>query len=189
MTPASIRYKNPGAMWGHTGKRPSADREVPTNNLIALKWGSKTTFYLSDGLGQGNNIAVFDTWVHGICAQLDLWRTSHNYKDKHFHDAIHTWSGGNDVESYISYVLQRVPGMTRDTNHLPKLCVQLLCVARRNPWALGHPIPPIPPESPSMQLTHEFGFHFTAFIPPVLSQVSWGYPRRGQLCAYLRILI
>jgi hypothetical protein len=102
-------------MWGRTGKRPSADREVPTNNPLAVKWGSKTTFYLSDGLGQGNNIAVFPTFVNGICAQLDLWRTSKNYANKPFHAAIATWSGGNYVESYITYVLKRVPGMTRDT--------------------------------------------------------------------------
>lgn len=115
MEPASIRFKNPGAMWGRTGKRPSADKTVPTNAPIPLKWGSKDTVYLSDGMGQGNNIAVFDTWVQGIAAQLDLWRTSKNYKNKTFHDAISTWSGGNNVPSYIAYVIQRVPGITPQT--------------------------------------------------------------------------
>lgn len=100
MEPASIRYKNPGAMWG---------------NALAKKWGSTETITLHDGLGQGNNIAVFPTYVQGICAQLDLWRTSPNYKNKRFADAIAIWSGHNNVESYIRYVLQRVPGMTRDT--------------------------------------------------------------------------
>lgn len=100
MEPASIRYKNPGAMWG---------------SALAKKWGSTKTVKLNDGTGQGNNIAVFDTWVQGICAQLDLWRTSKNYKNKRFADAIKIWSGGNNVESYIRFVLARVPGINRDT--------------------------------------------------------------------------
>ena len=70
--PASIRYKNPGAMWGRTGKRPAGGATVPTNAKIPLKWGSSQTVYLGDGTGQGNNIAVFDTWVQGICAQRPL---------------------------------------------------------------------------------------------------------------------
>ncbi len=103
--PASIRYLNPGAMW------PGA---IPT------KWGSKKWVYLSDGTGQGgdghgNKIAIFDNWVDGICAQLDLWRTSPNYKNKRFADAIAIWSGGNHPASYIAYVTARVPSMTADT--------------------------------------------------------------------------
>ncbi|MDB5733241.1 MAG: hypothetical protein JWQ03_3136 [Variovorax sp.] len=101
MEPASIRYKNPGAMWG---------------SALAIKWGaSKRAVSLNDGKGQGNNIAVFPTYVQGICAQLDLWRTSNKYKNKKFADAIAIWSGGNYVESYIKFVLDRVPGMTRNT--------------------------------------------------------------------------
>ena len=101
MEPASIRYKNPGAMWG---------------SKLAIKWGaSPRAVTLNDGKGQGNNIAVFPTYVQGICAQLDLWRTSPNYKNKEFEDAIRIWSGGNYVESYIRFVLDRVPGMTRYT--------------------------------------------------------------------------
>ncbi len=103
--PAAIRYKNPGAMW-----------PGPT----ATKWGSKRWIYLTDGTGQGGNgmgnkIAIFDNWVDGICAQIDLWRMSKNYKDKKLADALRVWSGGNHVESYIAYVTKRVPGMTRDT--------------------------------------------------------------------------
>ena len=100
MEPASIRYKNPGAMWG---------------NALAKKWGSTGTVTLNDGLGQGNNIAVFPTYVQGICAQLDLWRTSPNYKNKRFADAIAIWSGHNNVPSYIAYVKARVPGITENT--------------------------------------------------------------------------
>lgn len=101
MEPASIRYKNPGAMWGSN---------------LAIKWGAlPKAVILNDGKGQGNNIAVFPTYVQGICAQLDLWRTSKNYKNKPFKTAIATWSGGNYVESYIKFVIDRVPGITRDT--------------------------------------------------------------------------
>ncbi len=84
-------------------------------SALARKWGSTQTVTLNDGKGQGNNIAVFKTYVDGICAQLDLWRTSPNYRNKKFADAIAIWSGHNEVESYISYVLARVPGMTRNT--------------------------------------------------------------------------
>jgi hypothetical protein len=99
--PASIRYKNPGAMWG---------------NALAIKWGAaKKAVPLADGTGQNNNIAVFPTFVQGICAQLDLWRTSKHYRNKPFYQAISIWSGGNHVESYIQFVLKRVPGMKRDT--------------------------------------------------------------------------
>jgi hypothetical protein len=103
--PAAIQFKNPGAMW------PGA---------IATKWGSTKWQYLSDGTGQGgggkgNKIAIFDNWVDGICAQLDLWRTSPKYKGKRFDEAIAIWSGRNNVPAYIAHVLARVPGMTRGT--------------------------------------------------------------------------
>lgn len=122
MEPASIRCKNPGAMWGRTGRKPQTFFSTPqgplgceTNAPIPKKWGSTKTIYLSDGLGQDNNIAIFETWVQGICAQLDLWRTSPSYRNKPFKDAIRVWSGGNNVASYTAYVLARVPGMMPDT--------------------------------------------------------------------------
>lgn len=99
--PASIRYKNPGAMWG--------------GNAISRKWGELGNVALNDGTGQGNHIAVFPTYVAGICAQLDLWRSSAHYRNKRFADAIATWSGHNSVPSYIKLVTRRVPGMTGDT--------------------------------------------------------------------------
>lgn len=98
--PASIRYKNPGAMWG--------------GNAISKKWGEMGNVSLNDGLGQGNRIAVFPTYVQGICAQIDLWR-SPRYRNKRFADAIRVWSGGNWVQSYIDFVKKRVTGMNEDT--------------------------------------------------------------------------
>jgi hypothetical protein len=105
MEPAAIRHKNPGAMW------PGA---------IATKWGSRKWVFLNDGTGQGGNgkgnkIATFDSWVDGICAQLDLWRTSPRYKNKRFADAIAVWSGGNNVPAYIRYVKARIPEMDENT--------------------------------------------------------------------------
>jgi hypothetical protein len=118
MEPASIRTMNPGAMWGRVGHKPTAFFEtaagphgVETNAPIPLKWGSTQTIYLSDGLGQDNNIAIFPAWVNGICAQLDLWRTSDKYRNKRFADAIAIWSGGNEVQSYIEFCKKRVPGL------------------------------------------------------------------------------
>jgi hypothetical protein len=101
-------------MWGRLGKRTFAARTVETNNPVAVKWGSKTTIYLEDGLGQGNNIAVFDTWAQGICAQIELWRGP-RYRNKQFAEAIDIWAGHNNVPSYIAFVKKRVPGMMEST--------------------------------------------------------------------------
>lgn len=103
--PASIQFKNPGAMW------PGA---------IATKWGSTKWQYLSDGTGQGgggkgNKIAIFDSWVQGICAQLDMWRTSPHYKNQRFSVAINIWCGGNHTAEYIAHVKARIPGMNENT--------------------------------------------------------------------------
>lgn len=105
MEPAAIRHKNPGAMWP---------------GPIATKWGSTKWVYLNDGTGQGgggkgNKIATFDRWEDGICAQLDLWRSSPRYRNKPFAEAIDTWCGHNSTEAYIQHVLKRIPTMRRDT--------------------------------------------------------------------------
>ncbi len=60
---------------------------------------AKKAVNLNDGSGQGNNIAVFPTYVAGICVQLGLWRSSKHTKNKKFKDAIATCSGGNHVEA------------------------------------------------------------------------------------------
>jgi hypothetical protein len=81
---------------------------------VSKKWGATKGESLNDGTGQGNKIAYFPTFVAGICAQIDLWRGP-RYRNKTFASAIAVWSGGNHVESYIKFVLDRVPGMKRDT--------------------------------------------------------------------------
>jgi len=84
---ASIRTNNPGAMWG--GKR-------------ADKWGATHAEMLNDGLGQGNNIAVFPTKVQGAAAQFDLWRAG--YTGMSLATAIKRWSGGNSNEAYLKFL-------------------------------------------------------------------------------------
>lgn len=101
MEPASIRYNNPGAMWG--------------GSALARKWGATKTVGLNDGLGQGNNIAVFPTKVRGAAAQFDLWHTSGYYHNKTLLSAITKWSGGNWVASYTKFLRDRVPGLTNAT--------------------------------------------------------------------------
>ena len=98
---ASIRYNNPGAMWG--------------GNAISKKWGETGNIGLNDGTGQGNKIAVFPTKVAGACAQFDLWRSSKFYRNKTLSAALKTWSGGNSWQSYVNFVTARVPGLTGDT--------------------------------------------------------------------------
>ncbi len=103
--PAAIRTLNPGAMWP---------------GPIATRWGSKKWIYLNDGTGQGGNgkgnkIAIFDNWVDGICAQMDLWRTSPNYRGKRLADALAIWGGGNGTAAYVAHIARVVPGMTGNT--------------------------------------------------------------------------
>lgn len=103
--PAAIQFKNPGAMW------PGA---------VSEKWGSTKWQYLNDGTGQGggghgNKIAIFDNWVDGIAAQMDLWMHGPKYAGKTLHDAITVWSGGNDVPGYLKYLRTHVPGVTDTT--------------------------------------------------------------------------
>lgn len=97
---ASIRYNNPGAMWG--------------GNAISRKWGETSHVTLNDGLGQGNQIALFPNKVHGAAAQFDLWRTQ-RYNGKPLAVALKTWSGGNSWQQYTNFLTSRVPGLTPDT--------------------------------------------------------------------------
>jgi hypothetical protein len=98
MATAAIRYKNPGAMWGSS---------------LAIKWGAqKAPVSLNDGTGQGNNIAVFPTYVQGAAAQFDLWQRS--YSNMSLQAATTKWSGGNSDKNYVDYLCQQV-GITPQT--------------------------------------------------------------------------
>lgn len=85
--PASIRYKNPGAMWG--GK-------------VATKYGATQAVALNDGLGQGNNIADFPDFISGAAAQFYLW--DHGYTNMTLAAAITKWSGGNSSTAYMAFL-------------------------------------------------------------------------------------
>lgn len=91
MEPASIRFSNPGAMWGK-------------GNAIATKYGATASPILNDGLGQGNNIAVFPDKVHGAAAQFDLWNS--HYTGMTLKAAITKWSGGNWSQSYANFLIK-----------------------------------------------------------------------------------
>lgn len=99
MVAPAIRYNNPGAMWG---------------NKLAIKWGaSPHAVGLNDGLGQGNNIAVFPTPFQGACAQFDLWQTG--YVGMTLAAADKKWSGGNSSAAYVNFLCGKVPGLTPNT--------------------------------------------------------------------------
>lgn len=98
MVAASIRYNNPGAMWG---------------NALATKWGAlPKAVVLKDGLGQGNNIAVFPTKVQGACAQFALWHQS--YCNLSLEAAIKKWSGGNSSVAYMTW-LEKATGLNSES--------------------------------------------------------------------------
>src|ERR1700753_708709 len=89
--PTSIKYKNPGAMWG--------------GNAISRRWGERANIGLNDGLHQNNHIAVFPDVIHGAAAQFDLWRS--NYCNMTLHAAITKWSGGNSSNTYMNFLTTR----------------------------------------------------------------------------------
>ncbi len=101
MTAASIRYNNPGAMWG--------------GNELTRKWGEEGNIPLNDGLHQNNHIAVFPDKVHGAAAQFDLWHTSKNYHNQQLAHAIRIWSGGNSWPDYVALIARHAPGLKSTT--------------------------------------------------------------------------
>lgn len=114
MTSAAIRTNNPGAMWG---------------NSLAIKWGAlPKAEVLHDGLGQGNNIAIFPSPLQGACAQMDLWRS--NYAGMTLAAADKKWSGGNSSSAYINFLCSKVPGLT------PSTVISKAYLAGPNGWKL-----------------------------------------------------
>lgn len=127
MTVASIRYNNPGAMWG--------------GNKIATKWGATKNITLNDGLGQGNTIAFFPDVVHGAAAQFDLW--SSNYAGLTLSAAIRKWSGGNSSLPYLNFLQQKtgltpVTVISRSVLASPQGLALLKAQAQ---WEAGQPYP------------------------------------------------
>ncbi|MDE2102800.1 MAG: hypothetical protein KGL39_36485 [Patescibacteria group bacterium] len=127
MEPASIRYKNPGAMWG---------------NALARKWGAEpAAVVLHDGLGQGNNIAVFPDFVHGAAAQFDLWRS--HYCGLTLQEAITKWSGGNSSTAYMNHLCSHT-GLTPSSPIMPSVLsgpTGLKLMKAQAQWEAGRPYP------------------------------------------------
>lgn len=125
MDPASIRYKNPGAMW------PGA---------VATKWGSTHWVQLNDA--QKNKIAVFDTFVQGAAADFYLWATKYTTGET-LKQLIDRWSGHNSPAAYVSY-LQAQTGVSINTvvtkDFLASPAGWKLLKAQSR-WEAGKPIP------------------------------------------------
>lgn len=101
MTPASIRYNNPGAQW---------------DGKTAKKWGSDQHAVLADR--EGNHIAIFSSKIAGASAQFDLWRT--NYSNMTLDKAIKKWCGGNSTVNYMSFLVKQT-GLSPSTIITPEL--------------------------------------------------------------------
>src|SRR5690606_13153203 len=91
--PASVRNNNPGAMY--PGK-------------IASLFGATG----EENLSTGHKIARFENPIQGAAAQFALLNSF--YKDMTLKDALNKWSGGNNVDSYVSFVQQRT-GLSPNT--------------------------------------------------------------------------
>lgn len=128
---ASIRYRNPGAMWGS----PRAN-----------KWGATATISLKDGTGQNNTIANFPTFVQGAAAQFDLWRAV--YTGLTLEGAIKKWSGGNSSTAYMNFLNKQtgISNTTRITADLLAGAKGLKLMKAQAQWEAGKPYPMTDPE-------------------------------------------
>ena len=127
MTAASIRYNNPGAMWG--------------GNNIARRWGATSNVSLNDGTGQGNTIAFFPDKIHGAAAQFDLWWSG--YSNMTLADAIRKWSGGNSSPAYAEFLQLKV-GIKPDTVITSALLsgpIGFALMKAQAQWEAGQPYP------------------------------------------------
>ena len=128
--PASIRYNNPGAIWG--------------GNALTKKWGETHHVALHDGKHQGNQMAVFPDKIHGAAAQFDLWNTSPHYHNRELSTAIRTWSGGNSSAQYVAFLVKYAPGLTPNTQITSEMLASPLGLAMMRAQAhmeAGKPYP------------------------------------------------
>lgn len=95
--PAAIRTNNPGAMWYAPWQK---------------KYGVLGKQGLNDGLGQGNNAAMFPTPEAGMAAKFELWNRR-DYANLDMGSALRKWSGGNSTDGYIRHMEKA--GFKRDT--------------------------------------------------------------------------
>lgn len=110
-------------------------------NPIAVKWGSTKTEDLTDGLGQGNNIAHFPNPTAGACAQFDLW--NQHYCNMSLHNAILKWSGGNWSQEYANFLTQHT-GLTLGSTVTSRMLAGpqgLALMKYQAQWEAGKPYP------------------------------------------------
>ena len=123
--PVSIRYKNPGAMWG--------------GNKIAKKWGATADVLLHDG--EANHAAVFPTKVQGAAAQFDLWRNL--YCGMSLESAIRKWCGGNSPAAYVSFL--KIHADISETEIITQTLLKgpkgLALMKAQAQWEAGRPYP------------------------------------------------
>jgi hypothetical protein len=122
LTPASVRYFNPGGMY----PGPSA-----------------TLFGSPDyaTIGGGHKIAIFPDPESGAAAQFDL--LAKRYSGLPLRDAVSKWSGGNSSSAYLNHIVNRT-GLTPDTVLTPELLrgpqgVNFTKAAAE--WEAGRPYP------------------------------------------------
>ncbi|HXF55625.1 MAG TPA: hypothetical protein VNK52_16045 [Hyphomicrobiaceae bacterium] len=153
MTPASVRYANPGAMY----PGPSAQR------FGAI--GAET-------IGGGHKIAVFPDAESGAAAQFDLLAS--RYAGKSLADLLHTWSGGNASDAYLASVV-RDTGLrpdtviTRDMLADPDVAVPLARAMARH--EAGQPYP-----MTDAQWRAAHGRAFGSIAPAQVAQVTQNRP-------------
>lgn len=125
--PASLRYNNPGAQWPGPSSR---------------KFGAVGFVTLRDG--QGNKIAVFDTFEQGAAAQFDL--LYRKYAGKPLTRLLTIWSGGNHPAAYTRSVAGEMgikPDtiITREMLRDPKIAIPLARAMARVESGREHPAP------------------------------------------------
>jgi hypothetical protein len=89
--------------WRQRMLRSPRSGGAPRRSISATGWGRATTLLCS---------------IPGCKASAPNWISGAHRpgtRNKRFEDAIRTWSGGNNVPSYIAYVKARVPGITENT--------------------------------------------------------------------------
>jgi hypothetical protein len=147
--PASIRFNNPGAMWG--GSR-------------ANKWGATADIVLHDG--ESNHMAVFPTKVQGAAAQFDLWKS--NYTGISLATAVTKWCGGNSPSAYVKFLCERtgIHPLDQVTPYLLSGPQGLALVKAQAAWESGRIKDGYPMTDAEWQTAQSMVFHGAVPPPP-----------------------
>lgn len=97
--PATERYNNPGGMYPSDWQ--SQYGAIPNSDII----------------GGGHSIAGFATPEGGAAAMMALLKEGKYYRNESISGAISTWSGGNNVSSYISSLISQGIDTTKNVSY------------------------------------------------------------------------